>query len=104
MRKESITEKNISPTIVCTVPWRLIKVKPLENYRLEVEFIDGTYGFVEMEKKIFSQEAGVFSKLRDISTFKKVHLNYGAVTWPGENDVAPDVMYDEIKEKGTWFL
>ncbi len=104
MRTESNTEKNIAPAIVCAAPWRLTKIKPLENYKLEVEFIDGIHGFVEMKQLIMSQKAGVFAKLRDTSIFNKVYLEYGAVTWPGEIDLAPDAMHDEIKRNGIWTL
>ena len=100
MRKKSITEKNITPTIVCTAPWRLANVKPLKNYRLEVEFLDGTHGFVEMEHQIKSQRAGVFIKLRNLKIFSQVFLAHGAATWPGDIDLAPDAMYDEIKAHG----
>lgn len=104
MRTESITEKNIAPAIACTVPWRLTKIKPLENYKLEVEFIDGIHGFVEMKQLIMSQKAGVFAGLRDINAFNQVHIEHGAVIWPGEIDLAPDAMHDEIKQHGTWTL
>jgi hypothetical protein len=104
MRTESSTEKNISPAIICTAPWRLTKVKPLKDYRLEVEFIDGLHGFVEMEQRIMSPKAGVFSSLSDINLFNQVYLEYGAVTWPNEIDLAPDAMHDEIKSNGIWIL
>ncbi len=104
MRTESITDKNIAPAIVCTAPWRLTKVKPLENYQLEVEFIDGTHGFVDMSQQILGQKAGVFVKLRDINTFNQVYLEHGAVTWPGEIDLAPDAMHNEIRRHGIWIL
>jgi len=29
---------------------------------------------------------------------------YGAVTWPGEIDLAPDAMYAEITATGAWTL
>ena len=64
MRTGSITKKNITPTIICTAPWRLTRVKPLQNYSLEVEFIDGTHGFVKMEQRIMNPKAGVFASLR----------------------------------------
>ncbi|MCW5589590.1 MAG: DUF2442 domain-containing protein [Legionellales bacterium] len=104
MRNESITQKNITPAIVCSAPWRLAKVKPLEHYKLAVEFIDGAKGIVEMEQKVMSQNAGVFARLRDIDIFNQVYLEYGAVTWPGEIDLAPDTMHDEIKHHGQWIL
>jgi hypothetical protein len=104
MQTEASTEKNITPEMICVVPWQVTKVKPLEDYKLEVEFIDGTHGFVEMEHRVMSPEAGVFAKLMDITTFNQVHLEYGAVTWPNEIDLAPDAMYDEIKSNGIWIL
>ena len=33
-----------------------------------------------------------------------VYVSLGAVTWPGELDLAPDAMYDEIKARGEWVL
>ena len=104
MRNESITQENISSTLKSKAPWRLTKVKALEHYKLAVEFIDGTCGFVDMQKLILSQQAGVFDCLRDIHLFGQVYLEHGAVTWPGEIDLAPDAMYDEIKKHGIWLL
>jgi hypothetical protein len=104
MRTKSTTEKNIASAITCTAPWRLTQVKPLENYKLEVEFIDGVHGFVEMKGQIMSSKAGVFASLRDINAFNQVYLEHGAVTWPGEIDLAPDAMHDEIKRYGKWAL
>lgn len=90
--------------MICIAPWRLTKVKPLADYRLEVEFIDGTHGFVEMSHRVTSDKAGVFATLRDISLFNQVHLEHGVATWPGEIDLAPDAMHDEIKFHGKWIL
>ena len=104
MRKKSVSKENITPGIVCTAPWRLTKVKAMPNFQLEVEFIDGTKGFVEMINLITSDKAGVFSVLKDKELFNQVHLVYGVVTWPGEIDLAPDTMHDEIKQKGCWIL
>lgn len=104
MRSTSNPEKNTAPRIICTAPWRLTKVKPLANYRLEVEFIDGTHGFVEMSHRVMSDKAGVFTSLKDVHLFNQVYLEHGVVTWPGEIDLAPDAMHDEIKLHGKWIL
>lgn len=104
MRPTPNAEKNTAPGLICTAPWRLTKVKPLANYRLEVEFIDGTHGFVEMSQRVKSDKAGVFAMLKDVSLFNQVHLEYGVATWPGEIDLAPDAMHDEIKLHGKWVL
>lgn len=104
MRTKSVTKKDITPGIVCSTPWRLKKIKPLANYKLEVEFNDGAHGFVEMVNLIMSEGAGVFAALKDKDLFNKAHLEYGVLTWPGEIDLAPDAMHDAIKENGRWVL
>jgi len=104
MRKTSNTEKNNSPRISCIAEWRLMKVRPLANYKLEVEFIDGTHGFVEMANRVTSKNAGVFAALKNVDLFNQVYLEYGAVTWPGEIDLSPDAMHNEIKRYGKWVL
>ena len=90
--------------INCIAAWRLTKVRPLANYKLEVEFVDGTHGFVEMENRVISKKAGVFAALKNVDLFNQVYIEYGAVTWPGEIDLSPDAMYDEIKRCGKWVL
>lgn len=104
MRAKSVTKENIATGIVAIAPWRLTRVKALANYELEVEFNDGVHGVVEMVKLIMSDRAGVFAALKDQDLFNEAHLEYGVLTWPGEIDLAPDAMHDEIKQKGRWVL
>jgi hypothetical protein len=102
--QHQVPKKNTTVGIVYAVQWRLTKVKPLANYMLEVEFVDGTYGFVDMSRRVASDKAGVFAVLKDISLFNQVYLECGVVTWPGEIDLAPDAMYDQIRSFGKWVL
>ncbi|MBA2728789.1 MAG: DUF2442 domain-containing protein [Parachlamydiaceae bacterium] len=104
MRKKSIVEENSTFEIAAVAPWRLTSVIPLPNYVLEVKFVDGLHGFVEMKGLIMSDRAGVFASLKNVALFKKVYLSYGAVTWPGELDLAPEAMHSEIKQNGIWIL
>lgn len=85
-------------------PWRLVKVCPLADYALDVEFTDGTMGKVMMQKLVMGDNAGVFETLRDLSVFKQVFLLHGTATWPGGIDAAPDAMYDAIKAYGVCVL
>jgi hypothetical protein len=39
---------------------------------------------------------GVLAPLRDEQFFEQVFIDYGAVAWPGEIDLAPDAMYAQI--------
>lgn len=104
MRKEATPNEDSTARIVPSVPWRLCEVRPLESYRLYVKFIDGLEGFVDLSKLIASDNAGVFIILRDPQLFRSVYLNYGSVAWPGDLDLAPDAMYNEIKNNGEWII
>jgi hypothetical protein len=87
-----------------STPWHVVDVTALPDYTISVTFSDGVAGFVHLSGIINSDKAGVFAALRDDAVFKKVYLEHGAVTWPGELDIAPDAMYDEIKARGEWVL
>jgi len=104
MRNEKTPKENSTSAITPSSPWRIRKVRPLENYRLYVKFMDGIEGFVDLSHLIKSDNAGVFTALSDFTLFKKVYLDHGAVAWPGELDLAPDAMYEIIKERGEWIL
>lgn len=104
MRKETKSQKDKSIGIIPSVPWRICKVKALDHYRLKVIFMDGIEGYVDLSHLITSRNAGVFKTLKDVNLFDQVYLDHGAVTWPGELDLAPDAMYDVIKKNGEWIL
>ncbi|SFW13454.1 Protein of unknown function [Nitrosovibrio sp. Nv17] len=82
----------------------MVAVKVLEGYRLWVRFDDGVEGEVDMGQLVHSPAAGVFAALVDQDIFAKAYVEHGAVTWPGELDLAPDAMHDEIKQNGIWVL
>jgi hypothetical protein len=82
------------------MPWRVSSVQPLNGFRLHVRFVDGLEGEVEMKGLIHSSAAGVFAPLADLYLFTQVCVVHGAVTWPGEIDLAPDAMHAEIKRNG----
>ena len=101
MREEADTKEDSATGVGSGVAWDVIKVQPLPGYRLDVQFADGTRGEVDVSKFIFGPTPGVFEPLRDPARFAQVGIDHGAVTWPGELDLAPDAMYDEIKATGT---
>ncbi len=94
----------IAPAIISKAPWRIASVCPRPGFRLSVRFNDGREGTVARSGLIHSPNAGVFAALRDEELFSKVVLHYGAVTWPGELDLAPDAMYEAICKNGEYVL
>jgi hypothetical protein len=78
----------------------------LPDARLQVTFVDGTAGEIQMKR--FLSESGVdgtiFEPLRDPAIFVQAQVVLGAVQWPNGADLAPDAMYDAIRERGVWIL
>ena len=81
--------------------WDVINVKVKPNLTLHVKFSDNTSGIVRFLPTHFT---GVFEPLQDPVFFAKVCIDSGALTWPGNIDLAPDAMYKEIKQHGEWIL
>ena len=96
----------VEPAIRHSVPWRLSSVVVLPERRLRVTFIDGTAGEVDMRGFLSNPklDGTVFEPLRDPAIFAQVQVVMGAVQWPNGADLAPDSMYDLIREKGVWVL
>lgn len=86
--------------------WEVVEVKALLGFRLRVRFHDGLEGEVEMDRFVNAPDAGVFADLADPARFAAAFVEpmFGAVTWPGEIDLAPDAMYAEIKAHGVWVV
>ena len=108
MCAEAVSKENrpapVIPSIVATAPDDVRDVIPLSGYRLAVRFYDGTAGIVDMSERVCSPDAGVFAVLADAERFAEVFVEYGAVTWPGQLDLAPDAMHAEISAHGEWRL
>jgi hypothetical protein len=74
---------------------RVVSVKPLSNNRINISFSDGTVGVVDVSDIV---GRGVFAALSDPAEFAKVYVNPESrtVTWPGELDLCPDSLYEDI--------
>ena len=79
----------------------VVEVKPVEHLHLKVTFRDGLAGEVIF---MASHLHGVFEALRNPTVFANVNCTHGFVEWPGEIDLAPDAMYEEVKKNGVWEL
>ncbi len=73
---------------------RVVVVRPLEPYRLELTFDEGTVGVVDLEGWLIGL-GGVFAPLEDKAFFRQVRLcsDGGTVEWPNGVDLCPDVLY-----------
>ncbi len=80
------------------VYWDVVEVRPEADYNLFVRFSDGVSGRVRISPE---KMTGVLAPLRDLRFFEQVFIDHGAVTWPGEIDLAPDAMYEEVARQGV---
>ncbi len=79
----------------------VIDVRVQPDYKLAVVFEDGLKGTVDLSRRLHGT---LFGSLRDEVLFAKAYLDLGTVVWPGGADLAPDVMYDEIRRSGSWVV
>jgi hypothetical protein len=79
----------------------VVEVKVLGHLEFAVAFADGLSGRVRM---LPSHLYGVFERLKDPDFFNLIRVTEGFVSWPGEIDLAPDAMYEAIRESGEWVL
>jgi Protein of unknown function (DUF2442) len=73
--------------------WDVVEVIPESNYRLFVRFKDGLAGHIKLERE---QLTGALAPLLDPLFFNRVYIDYGAVAWPGDSDLAPDAMCAQL--------
>jgi len=69
--------------------WDVKTVRPLPDYRIYVEIEDGRKGVFDLKPYL---DHGVFRELKDIHYFNQVGILFGAVTWPNEQDIAPETL------------
>jgi hypothetical protein len=74
--------------------WDVKTVRPLDDYQVHVELEDGREGIFDLKPYL---NHGVFKELRDKSYFSRVDVVLGAVTWPHEQDIAPETLLAGLK-------
>ena len=73
--------------------WDVKLVKPLSDYRIYVEIEDGRKGVFDMKPYL---DHGLFRELRNQHYFNQVGILLGAVTWPNEQDIAPETLLADL--------
>jgi hypothetical protein len=85
--------------------WSIVKFEVLPDYKIAITFADGTSGIADLSPRLSQGPLGDgFDPLCDRQIFSKVYLEHGALTWPGGIDLAPDAMYERIRQSGVSVL
>ena len=75
---------------------RIKSVRHIQDYRLELTFNDGVRAELDFRNKVMGR-GGVFAPLEDVGFFRQVKVDpeIGALVWPNDVDLDPDVLYSE---------
>ena len=73
---------------------KVISVKPLENYLLEIEFADGLRKVIDIQPFIGK---GISTALKDGEYFRQVKLeDGGGIAWDNGYDFCPNFLRDDV--------
>jgi Protein of unknown function (DUF2442) len=78
---------------------KVIAAHANSDFTLDLKFNDGCIKRFDVKPYL---NRGIFKELSDIDYFKQVHVAFGTVQWPNEQDFAPETLYlDGIVIDGT---
>lgn len=79
--------------------WQLNDVKSIEyrhDYAFHIVFDDGLAGDLDFSE--YLGKDAVFEPLRDMEFFRKTTIEGGTIAWPNGADIAPETLYEKIKQ------
>ena len=74
---------------------KVIKVKALEEYKLELTFDNNVVKIKDMRPHLNS---GVFKMLKNPEVFNSVKLSFGTISWNNNIDMCADYLYETSEE------
>lgn len=78
-----------------TPRFSVCEVRPVDGHTLLLTFADGRCGAFDMTPLLGWD---VYARLRDPDLFARAHAEHGTVVWPGNIDVAPELLYEGLVE------
>jgi Protein of unknown function (DUF2442) len=76
----------------------VVEARVVGGHRVFLRFDDGVAGEVDLARLITFD--GVFAPLRAADRFAEVRVNpeAGTIEWPNGADIAPETLYDAVRE------
>jgi uncharacterized protein DUF2442 len=69
---------------------KVIDVKPLDNYILQIEFDSKEVRFFDVKPYL---NRGIFTELKNEDYFKNVRKNFDSIAWKNGQDFSPETLY-----------
>ena len=79
---------------------KVVKLKPLDGYRLWVKFSDGSEGIRDYSDMI-AEGGPMVEPLRDPAFFQRVFISFGVPSWPNGFDVDAIALHMEMEKAGS---
>ena len=75
----------------------VVKAEYIDGYTIKVQFNNGETGTVDLQNEL---DGEVFEPLRDLSNFKKFHVDpeLETIVWENGADLAPEFLYETMKK------
>jgi hypothetical protein len=73
--------------------WDVKKVVHSQGYKLYLEMEDGRCGYFDVEPLLKNK---FFAALKDTNYLKQVKIVLGALTWPNEEDIDPEIVIKDF--------
>jgi hypothetical protein len=70
------------------------EVVPQDDYILTVAFENGERGLLDMKPLL---DFGVFRKIKDQESFRRVHVAFDTIEWDCGVDLDPEYVYEKCK-------
>ena len=71
---------------------RVQHVVPKDDYKLQLTFTNGEVGIFDCVHLV---DFGVFREFKEVGYFRRARVEHGTVTWPHEQDICPDTLYED---------
>ena len=69
---------------------KVINVKPLTNYMLQIEFDSNEIRFFDVKPYL---DFGIFTELKNETYFEGVHTSFDSIAWKNGQDFSPETLY-----------
>jgi hypothetical protein len=79
------------------MPFWVIKMKLLDNYKVHIVFNDGLSGVIDFQNKLMTDHRDIVRDLIDKDKFKAIKIERHTLCWDNGVDFAPEYLYDKIK-------
>lgn len=78
----------------------VLRLRPLEGYRLWLRFSDGREGIRDLSD-VIAEDGPMVEPLKSPEYFARVFVEMGAPTWPNGFDLDPINLYMELRDSGA---